>query len=768
MEQEYKLYSFDIFDTLITRKLCTPNGIFADMQESLNSADRWNIIPERLRKDFYFFRMQAERMAHKKIVNKTPKEISIQEIYDMLQRDFDLSDQQKEALTELEFRTELKNSVPIPENIEKIIELCKQGKNVILISDMYLSLARIRELLCCHNEIFRDIRIYVSSESGYMKNTGELYKYIYKQEHVTYDEWFHMGDDPERDVKIPGKMGIHTQLFPKRSIGKWSQQLVDAHEDNLGIQKLYGCVKAILCREDILPFQIGAEFSALLLFPYVNWLLNQCIKSGRKGLYFIARDAYILKEIADIIINEKKLNIKTYYIYGSRKAWKLPGIDSETFDMRDFLRWSYAERMDSLEELANIFELSFEEISSFLSFSPKPGKRYGRQNMNRILEMLIANEKQIGEMIVSKQAEKRSAVEGYLKQSIKEPVEDMAFVELVGSGYTQGCLANLMNLKNEARITTFFYRIDNPKGYEKCRNISFCSNNILFSNSLEALCGAMHGQTVSYEKNGNFWNPVLEKNDNQMLEKVGYRNYQNGVRQAAVSMAKWLSMDDLDISSPQIVRWLWEVVFREEGKELFRYISDIPYSVTGKEKKTGTFLPRPTNRMLRWRYLWNDYGRVKKEYYGNSVDMIPYKCSRSDQIWIHVYQTLAKTFVGRKMKNVYRAVNDKSLLTSRYELLGRKIVIYGAGKKGKLLYEQLTKEKRYHSDIVLWIDSHAEKYRKEGWMVKEPKEISHAQYDQIVIAIASEENAMEIKAALMDMGVRESTVYWLPANERYL
>ena len=34
--KEYKLYSFDIFDTLITRKVATPKGIFVLMKDIIN------------------------------------------------------------------------------------------------------------------------------------------------------------------------------------------------------------------------------------------------------------------------------------------------------------------------------------------------------------------------------------------------------------------------------------------------------------------------------------------------------------------------------------------------------------------------------------------------------------------------------------------------------------------------------------------------------------------------------------------------------------
>ena len=51
--QEAELYSFDIFDTLITRRTFTPFGIFAIMQKKLNEDLQYQSIPSILKNNFY-------------------------------------------------------------------------------------------------------------------------------------------------------------------------------------------------------------------------------------------------------------------------------------------------------------------------------------------------------------------------------------------------------------------------------------------------------------------------------------------------------------------------------------------------------------------------------------------------------------------------------------------------------------------------------------------------------------------------------------------
>ena len=57
------------------------------------------------------------------------------------------------------------------------------------------------------------------------------------------------------------------------------------------------------------------SFVSLCFVPYVDWVLRDAERRGYKTLYFISRDGHHLKRIADAIIDERNLDIKTKYIY---------------------------------------------------------------------------------------------------------------------------------------------------------------------------------------------------------------------------------------------------------------------------------------------------------------------------------------------------------------------------------------------------------------------------------------------------------------------
>ena len=121
MQDKYNLYSFDIFDTLITRKTAVPKGIFALMQNILQHDKNYIDFPGILKENFFAIRTDAECFIRENKRNYKINEITILEIYNFIQENNFISENQKEKLLNLELETEKKNLIPIPENIQKLI-----------------------------------------------------------------------------------------------------------------------------------------------------------------------------------------------------------------------------------------------------------------------------------------------------------------------------------------------------------------------------------------------------------------------------------------------------------------------------------------------------------------------------------------------------------------------------------------------------------------------------------------------------------------------
>ena len=57
-----------------------------------------------------------------------------------------------------------------------------------------------------------------------------------------------------------------------------------------------------------------------VITEYVEWVLDEAIKSGKKRLYFLARDGYMMYLMAEKIVRERKLEIELKYLKVSRFA----------------------------------------------------------------------------------------------------------------------------------------------------------------------------------------------------------------------------------------------------------------------------------------------------------------------------------------------------------------------------------------------------------------------------------------------------------------
>lgn len=526
--KEYKLYSFDIFDTLITRKVATPKGIFVLMKDIINQSPQFADLPNDVKTNFFNYRTNSEFYL-RQINNQwnDGKDISLDMIYNHIQHTYFLTNEQTQAIKELEIQLELDNIIPIKENIEKLKVLLEKGKRVVLISDMYLPEYIIKEMLLKCDPVLCQVKLYLSSTLGFMKTKQALFHYVKEQENVEFREWTHMGDNKFADFFCARKLGIKAVLYPYVKFKEYEKALLESNSQNSFVQISLGCAKNI--RLNKFPndekAQLGASLAGPILFPYIYWLLDQAQKRGIERLYFIARDGYILKLIADLIIKENNLPIKTKYIYGSRKAWRISALNLDDDELyRQFIQFTMYEP----KKIPQAFGLTKEE---FLSILPKKLRNYSTSKPdNRLAEYLYEN-KDVLKFAIEKNKAQKECVINYLKNTIDCTDDKFAFVDLDGSGLTQNCLARLMNNFYDKKIKSFYYAVTpaccRSLNLEKYYYYTLKRGNM--GNMLELLTRAPHGQTLKYADKNEDYKPILEQIDVENFKAWGFDNYINGM-----------------------------------------------------------------------------------------------------------------------------------------------------------------------------------------------------------------------------------------------
>lgn len=298
MLQGKKTVSFDVFDTLITRKTATPKGIFKIMQEVLKSNNKYTNLPEFIKDNFYTLRVQSEAYLRKTKVTKEIQDITFQEIYDVIGYNNGLSKAQIAQLKELEIEIENKNICGIEENIEKLKKYMQEGYNVILISDMYLPANEIRRLLTKVDKVFFSIPLFISSEYRKTKGTGELYEVVKEKNCLNKNLWTHIGDNPYGDIAAADRFGISVQKYDMPAIKDYEKKILEKN-NGAYVQLSIGTSRILRLRNKTSSqYDLGACYGGPLFYDYVSWVINQSIQRGFNRLYFVARDGYILKNMA--------------------------------------------------------------------------------------------------------------------------------------------------------------------------------------------------------------------------------------------------------------------------------------------------------------------------------------------------------------------------------------------------------------------------------------------------------------------------------------
>lgn len=761
------LYSFDIFDTLITRTTASPRGIFAIMQERLKR-EAITGLSSLITDNFYQVRVQGEEISRAMFVNAEYQDVSLEEIYEVIQENYHLPDQAIRQLIQLELDTEFDNVLPITENIQKLKMLYLSGESVILISDMYLSESQIRNLLVKADPIFQKIKIYVSSEYKRTKKSGQLYHLVQQKEHIPWDAWEHIGDNSHFDVSVPARLGIRAYKYSGKVDCSWQKQLIQEYGESAALQLVTGATQRVLGYGDAsnYSFAVGAGYSAPILYPYVAWVIDMSISKGIQALYFIARDGYVLKEIADMIIYARGLSMETQYLYGSRKAWRLPSVTAADFDIQYFFKWNYPRLISSFQKIADILGITVEELAAFLPFAIDENMQLGDTVKEEVFQILIDQREEISKFICEKQKENRLHTQAYLRQELNTAnSKKAAFVELIGSGYSQKCLAKLVEEWFPAPLVTFYYKLDDISNTRSNLNYSYFPNRLPFSNIIEILCPANHGQTIGYHKISDKWVPIFGDDEGQLLDEYGFRDYLQGIRAYTGEMLKVSTEYKYLIQNLQIPVRLFKILENRTDSGLYDYIADMPYGIRGVERKVTSFIPKLTDRDLRKLFIYHKGEPVYQYYSGYNIDYSLKRLTEKQKAKLEKYKRIGNWKIIRDANKFFMKRKHQKICNSKYDLIGRKVILYGAGKKGQLLYKQLTEGHKYHADILLWVDANYEKYQKDGLHIENPDKIGNVEYDQVLIAVAKKELAEEIKGNLMQSGVPGYCILWIiPTN----
>lgn len=763
------LYSFDVFDTVITRKTAVPTGIFKVIQEELLQKEDYFDINRYVRENFYNLRIRIEKLVRVSYCYNGVQDVTLSQIYEGFVRTGYVTEEEARRLEELEIATELDNILGIQENIDMIKGLLREGNRVILISDMYLPCKAIYRILSNIDEEIAGLPLYVSSEYKKNKWHGDLYHIVKEQEKAEYSEWIHIGDNPHSDVLIPERFGIRTKKFCYEELKDIEKYVL---AESKGIYSEYAVAASRYVRMQHKlegASSVGAVAGANILVPYVLWILNEAVRRKIKRLYFIARDGYILKKIADKVIQCKGYPIRTRYIYGSRKAWRLPAISEKNDNLVDLISWSHTAKMNNIGKLAEAFGITVPELLEYLPKGFDKNVSFVPYTLYIIVKQLNEN-KLFKEYLMKKYEKDRLLVKKYLSQNIDVSDDNYAFVELAGGGYTQRCLADILNELREdmgkcgrhqsGRVKTFYFKMDRLNQWEDCQQFVFLPEYDVRNLIVEMICRACHGQTIGYEEEGGQVSPRLDEEGKQLLD-YKYDEYIDGIMKyidyVCEKKQEMLYLGYLEgIGNASL--YLSYLVEGNESEE-FIYYADMPNNETGRAGNTELFAPGLTDGQIEKLFYSERFHARESIYNGSCFELSLLRCNDEQNQMIDHYKKKAQ---AENPVVIRRSTFEESF---PFELLGERIVLYAAGKYGNQLYDMI--EGRSDKKVVQWIDRNYEHFENRKNRIVGMEELGQAEYDSILIAVVDKAAAEGIRRNLLEKGVLAHKIFWFDKRDVY-
>jgi len=318
-------YSFDVFDTCLTRRYACPSDVFLEIAQCWGGALE-PILGADFVEVFREARVEAERIA---LTKSTTEETTLKAIWDELASIFPAINASEGARRELS--AEADALVAVAETLALVMRARSAEKRIAFISDTYLPSDFIREQLSKAGFLQEGDICFVSSEIGKTKRQKSLYKHVLHELAITPSELHHHGDHPSSDVAIPQKLGIHARLIQTCELNRTERQLAKSlppTSDAWG-GRLVGEMRAFrVSRGGTVLDKSITSLTAGMIGPVLTamaiWVLRKAEHDGVQTLYFFSRDGYALHRIASEMADQLGMPIQCRYLQVSRQALLLP------------------------------------------------------------------------------------------------------------------------------------------------------------------------------------------------------------------------------------------------------------------------------------------------------------------------------------------------------------------------------------------------------------------------------------------------------------
>jgi predicted HAD superfamily hydrolase len=513
------IYSFDIFDTVLTRRTFRASDIHLLVGRDLIAEGLWHGSAAA----WQAARQTAERKARQRT---RAEEISLSDIEACLPSD-GAAPLARRAV-ELELQHELAQVAGIGVTLDRLSDLEKQGQAICYTSDMYLPAAQILAMLGAVGA--PRAPLFLSCERGASKRSGALFRSVAEQFGVPLSEITHVGDHTGSDYTIPSGLGLKAMLFKDSLPTMLEAQIYERLKGHAPLlaSTLAGGMRAARLRTA--PecaghlARLGTQEGAVVHIGFVLWLLGQINQLGPQGIAFLARDGYLSSKVYEVLRSRLAPAAPPgAYTYASRQSLHLASLGSEFTD--EDMAWIMA-GTEGLTFKEWLFRLGVERSELSLPQHPLlriPGDAEAFTACKADCQQLLKTPEFLA-LALAKAREARALACDYLERRIAPAKGSAAIVDIGWNGRMQRSIVQVLapTESDTTRIHGFYLGIlRTPSGsygnytawlFDLRKEVQpYCASHFQL---FETLFAAPHGTTYGYRRNaGGDVVPTLAEHD---------------------------------------------------------------------------------------------------------------------------------------------------------------------------------------------------------------------------------------------------------------
>lgn len=444
------IISFDIFDTLIERPFEVPNQIF-DLMDLRFKA----LVPDE-EVDFRTIRESSRSL----VIKNDSEEVLLSCRYNALVDNNIISRSIADQMYSYELELEKKLCKPRAIGLELFNLAGLLKKDIILVSDIFFDKEFVQELLSL-NGIKGYKHLFVSSDIGKLKHTGNLYPIVLDKIETTPSKVIHVGDNYKSDVLNSKVFGIKSLYLENNkdlvaNSTTYNNVLTDKKNNVLA-----SIIKA-LATQNIFRFKdfdlsrsftqgknynLGYSVVGPFFLGKALWVLKNALDENVTDIYFLARDGEIVKRCYDIIAENMPGAPKSHYIMASRRSLNVASIFNY-HDILDALKINFTP-MPIGDLLRNRFGLEAIDNCIYIKHGFPDSRAIAdiKKNKDSIISLL----EDISETIINNSTRERALLlEHYKQHGLTDCEKKPLLVDIGHAGSLQKSISRLIDRKLSA------------------------------------------------------------------------------------------------------------------------------------------------------------------------------------------------------------------------------------------------------------------------------------------------------------------------------